>query len=147
MEHQKRILIVDDEPANVKLLSNMLISLGYDSESVFDGQAALQSLHKDIDLILSDIMMPQIDGYELCRRIRNNPDYCDVPVILVTILSDREDRIRAVQAGANDFISKPVDKLELQVRVASLLKMKQAEDRVKQHTRELQRTVEQKLPP
>jgi two-component sensor histidine kinase len=81
-------------------------------------------------------MMPEMDGLETATRIRNTPGYEDIPIIMVTILDSKEDRLRAVQSGANDFISKPIDILELRVRVASLLKMKDAQDKIKASLRE-----------
>jgi two-component sensor histidine kinase len=133
---QQRILIVDDDRQNVELLKNMLESLGHRAEIAFSGTEALEKLGREIDLVLLDVMMPVIDGFEIARRMRSHPDCGDIPIIMVTILDSKEDRLRAVEAGANDFISKPIDMLELRVRVASLLKMKCAQDRIKASLRE-----------
>lgn len=133
---QKRILVVDDDRQNVELLKNMLESLGHEAEVAYSGKEALEKLNKYIDLVLLDVMMPVVDGFEIAGRIRNHEEFGDLPIIMVTILDSRQDRLRAVEAGANDFISKPIDMLELRVRLASLLKMKTAQDRIKQSLRE-----------
>jgi len=132
MKDKKRILVVDDEKPNVIVLQAMLKSLGYDSEAAAHGYEALAKLGAGFDLILLDVMMPDLDGFEVARRIRETPEMETIPIIMVTVLTGREDRLRAVQAGANDFITKPVDRLELQVRVSSMLKMKQAEDALRE---------------
>jgi PAS domain S-box-containing protein len=144
MSEHKRILIVDDDEQNRDLLSAMIEALGYDSEEARDGIEALARLNPDIDLVLLDIMMPQIDGFEVAQRIRKIPEYGDVPVIMVTSLNSKADRLRAVESGANDFISKPVDRIELQVRMNSLLKAKEAHDAIKRHKVELEVVVEQR---
>ncbi len=136
MHKAKRILTVDDDRKNVNLLTNLLESLGYDSEPAYSGAEALEKLNGDIDLVLLDAMMPDMDGFDVTRRIRSHEELWDIPVMMVTILSSKEDRLRAVEAGANDFICKPIDRLELRVRVASLLKMKEAQDRIKASLRE-----------
>ncbi len=142
--HPKRILVVDDEKNNRLLLSAMLKTLGHESEEAEDGPEAIAKLSSNIDLILLDIMMPVMDGFEVTRKIREDPLSSDVPIIMVTSLTSKEDRLQAVQAGANDFISKPVDKVELRVRMDSLLKMKEAQDAIKQHRAELEVMVEKR---
>ncbi len=136
MFSQKSILVIDDDRQNVELLKNMLESLGYEALVAYSGLEALEKLNQDVDLVLLDVMMPMIDGFEIAHRMRNHPEFGDVPIIMVTILDSKQDRLRAVESGANDFISKPIDMLELQVRVASLLKMKTAQDRIKSSLRE-----------
>ncbi len=142
MSSKKRILVVDDEKPNVIVLQAMLKSLGYHSESAADGYEALARLNADFDLVLLDVMMPDMDGFEVTRRIRETPVIGTIPVIMVTILTGREDRLRAVEAGANDFITKPVDKLELRVRVSSMLKMKEAEDALREREARYRMLVE-----
>jgi two-component system, NtrC family, response regulator AtoC len=141
MGDTKRILIVDDDEKNRSLLKTILEALGYQSVLAEDGFDALSKVNADIDLILLDVMMPVVDGFEVARRIRESPEFGDVPIIMVTILTSKQDRLRAVEVGANDFISKPIDRLELQVRVASLLKMKEAQDAIKRNTAQLEVTV------
>jgi sigma-54 dependent transcriptional regulator, acetoin dehydrogenase operon transcriptional activator AcoR len=143
MNNRKRILVVDDEEQNLELLEAFLEFFGYDSERASDGLEALSKLNANIDLVLLDVMMPCMDGFEVVRRIRHDPVCSDLPVIMVTSLLGKEDRLRAVEAGANDFITKPVDKVELRVRMASLLRMKEAQDQIKRHKEELEATVRQ----
>lgn len=144
MSSAKRILVVDDEPYNVALLEAMLESLGYSVELAEDGSQALAKLRPEIDLVLLDVMMPGIDGFEVARMIRQDPVCGHVPIIMVTALTSREDRLRSVEAGANDFISKPIDKVELRVRMASLLKFKEAQDMIRRHGAELEIMVEKR---
>ncbi len=140
----KRILIVDDEPRDAILLENILISLGYKADTANSGQEALDKLNSEVDLVLLDVLMPGLTGFQVCREIRRRPEFVDLPVIMVTVLDGREERLRAVQAGANDFISKPVDKLELHVRLGGLLKMKEARDTLKRQAVELEALVEER---
>ena len=136
------LLIVDDEELNRELLEGMVECLGHTSEVAADGPEALARLNPTIDLVLLDVMMPGMDGMEVARRIRTDPEYSDLPIVMVTALSDKADRLRAVEAGANDFITKPVDRMELRVRTTSLLKMKAAQDAVKRHRGELETLVQ-----
>ncbi len=140
----KRILIVDDEPKNQRVIKDFLAVLGHSSEPANDGLEALEKLKSGFDLVLLDVMMPGMDGFEVVRHIRENPEFSDIPVIMVTVLDDRETRLRAVEAGANDFINKPIDRTELSVRIESLLKMKGAQDAIKRYQAELEETVERR---
>jgi putative two-component system response regulator len=133
---------VDDEELNRELLQGMVECLGHESEIARDGREALARLSPAIDLVLLDVMMPGMDGLEVARRIRTDPEYGDLPIVMVTALADKADRLRAVEAGANDFIAKPVDRTELRVRTTSLLKMKAAQDAVKRHRAELETLVQ-----
>jgi putative two-component system response regulator len=144
MDQLKRILIVDDEKLNQEVLEGMVESLGYTYETAQDGTEALAKLKLGIDLVLLDVMMPRIDGFEVVRRIREDPEYSHIPIIMVTALTDKESRLRAAEVGANDFITKPIDKTELKVRMASLLKMKEAQDAVKRHQILLEKTVQER---
>jgi putative two-component system response regulator len=122
---------------------------GHHTESVKSGLEALtylqaSDIHEKPDLVLLDVMMPGMNGFDVARAIRQDPALSDLPIIMVTALTDREDRLRAVEAGANDFISKPIDKTELRVRITSLLKIKEAQDIVKQHQAQLEETVKQR---
>ncbi|MFH0821472.1 MAG: response regulator [Pseudomonadota bacterium] len=144
MGNTKRILAVDDEYNNLVVLKALLTSMGHQVEPASDGARALARIGPDIDLVLLDIMMPKMDGLEVARRIRNTPDVADIPIIMVTALSGKDDRLRAVEAGANDFISKPVDKVELHIRMDSLLKMKEARDALKNHKAMLEKEVERR---
>lgn len=141
MGEARRILVVDDVEQNVALLGSLVRSLGYEVETARDGLEALAKMVLGIDLVLLDVMMPGLDGYEVARRVRADPRTEDLPIILVTVLDSREDRLRAIQAGASDFIAKPVDKSELLVRIASQLKLKEAQDALKRSQAELEERV------
>jgi len=120
-----KILVVDDYAANVKLLERNLQAAGYETVAAYDGEQALaQVAAEKPDLVLLDIMMPKIDGFEVCRRLRADEATAVIPVIMVTALKETEDRIRGLEAGADDFISKPFDRAELLARVKSLLQVK-----------------------
>jgi putative two-component system response regulator len=140
----KRILVVDDEAMNRELLDMMLVGWGYDVETAADGYEALAKLSLGIDLVLCDLMMPGMDGFEVVQKIREDPEYSDIPVCMVTSLAGKEQRLRAVKAGANDFIGKPVDQLEVEVRVKALLEKKEAQDAVKSYQADLELTVEKR---
>ncbi len=144
MLQRHRLLIVDDEAANRALLSAMAESLGYRVQEAADGVQALAGVKDGVDLVLLDAMMPQMDGFEVLRAIRADAVVADLPVIMVTGLSGKQDRLRAAEEGANDFIGKPVDMAEFRIRVASLLKMKDAQDAVKQQKAALERAVNER---
>jgi putative two-component system response regulator len=136
------ILIVDDYPQNVKLLEAYLLPCGYKLVKAASGEEALTKLEGNkIDLILLDVMMPDIDGFEVTRRIRQDDKNHFLPIILVTSLRETEDRVRGIEAGCDDFISKPVDKLELLARVRSLLKIKAYNDLRSNYQKELESEV------
>ncbi|MFO8012949.1 MAG: response regulator [Phycisphaerae bacterium] len=120
-----KILVVDDYAANVKLLERNLQAAGYETVAAYDGEQALAQVDAEQpDLVLLDIMMPKVDGFEVCRRLRADEATAVIPVIMVTALKETEDRIRGLEAGADDFISKPFDRAELLARVKSLLQVK-----------------------
>ena len=120
-----KILIVDDYPANVKLLERNLRAAGYETIAAYDGEEALaQVAAQQPDLILLDIMLPKIDGFEVCRRLRADEATAVIPIIMITALKETEDRIRGLEVGGDDFISKPFDRGELLARVKSLLQIK-----------------------
>lgn len=140
MDRLKRLLIVDDSEPNRDLLEAMVKSLGHEPVLAQDGFEALAKVKQHIDLVLLDALMPGMDGFAVARRIRADPDTNLLPIVMVTVLGEKEDRLRAVEAGASDFISKPVDQTELKVRTASLLKMKEAQDAFKRKNQELEDT-------
>lgn len=116
------ILVVDDSPHNVKLLRLILETAGYRVLETFSGAEALETLHRDRpDAMLLDVRMPGMTGYEVCRKIRENPEFASLPVIMVTSLSLAEERVMGIEAGATDFISKPFSKNELLARVRASL--------------------------
>src|ERR1700688_2113766 len=123
------ILIADDQAANRELLEELLTAEGFKVASVSTGAAVLEQLAiVPIDLVLLDVMMPHLTGFAVCEKIKANPETYVIPVILVTALSDKQDRIEGIKAGADDFLSRPVDRTELLARVRSLLKLKQRTD-------------------
>jgi len=123
------VLCVDDEPGNLKLLERALGSARYLVVTADDGARALEIIaSRRVDLVLTDVMMPGVDGLETCRRIKGDVRYRHIPVIMITALGSREDRIRGIEAGADDFLSKPFDHAEVLARVKMLLKTKRLDE-------------------
>jgi PAS domain S-box-containing protein len=166
-----RILVVDDEPLNRKVLCGHLKIFGYEGVPVNSGEKALEALgvldapdapdtsaapdapkstdapdapdtpDTSFDLVLADVMMPGMDGFDLVKKIREHSALQDLPVVIVTALRDSDARLNAVKAGANDFIGKPIDALELRVRLESLLRMKEAQDALRSRQAELEEVI------
>lgn len=123
------ILAVDDDKTNLTIIEKMLQTQGFKVESVTSGKAALESVRKKLpDVILLDVMMPEMDGFEVCRKLKGSEWTRLIPVIIVTALREKEDRIKGFEAGCDDFISKPIDRVELIARVRSLGKVKRLND-------------------
>jgi len=138
MIQKPKILIVDDEPLNVKLLAAMLPPDQYSTLRAYSGEEALKKVADEApDLVLLDIMMPGLNGYDITRMLKDDPKIRDIPIILVTAFGGTDNRIRGLEAGADEFINKPVNKAELLARVRSLLRLKQYQDQLKAHTRSL----------
>lgn len=124
-----RILVVDDNPDIVLLMQELLASRGYNAVAVADAAQADAEIRREApDLILLDVVMPGKSGYEICREVKENPATRLIPVVLITGLSDREDKLRGIEAGADDFLNKPIFAEELFARVKSLLKLKEFTD-------------------
>ena len=141
----QKILIVDDEETNLKLIISMLKHHGYVFETAADGAEALVKAKSfKPDLIFLDIMMPEMDGYEACKRLKEDAATKHIPVVMVTALADKESRIKGLEMGANDFLSKPVDISELTIRTKNLLKIKEFEDFLKVHNELLETEVREK---
>ena len=124
-----KVLVVDDEAANVKLLNSLLTREGYTVVTASDGEEALAmvaSAHPD--LVLMDVLMPKLSGYDVCESIKRNPATRLTPVVLITALNQREDKIQGINAGADDFLTKPVDPHELKARAHSLVRLKRYTD-------------------
>ena len=136
------ILVVDDEDLNLRLMEALLIPLGYEVSLARDGEEALKKV-KELtpDLILLDIMMPLMDGFEVAKQLKADEDTRVIPIVMVTALNDVEDRVKALEAGADDFLAKPVDKVEVRARVKSLLKVKAYNDHMRDYQEELEREV------
>jgi class 3 adenylate cyclase len=138
----ERILVVDDQRTNAELVAGLLRNLGYEIEIAIEGAAALERLRRiPIDLVISDIMMPVMDGYELCRRLRADPATTLLPVVLVTSLDPQSERVKGIEAGADDFLSKPVNWAELFARVKRLLRVKALQDEIQNLNRVLEERV------
>ena len=131
-ENNKRnVLIVDDEPNVAMLVKTILVAEGYQTTLAENGQEALDSIKESKpDLILMDVMMPKKNGFEVCQELKSNKDTQFIPVVLITGLSKKEDRIAGIEAGADDFLNKPIDKRELIVRARSLLRIKSLHDEI-----------------
>lgn len=127
-----RILVVDDIPANVKLLEARLLAEYFEVLTAEDGMTALSIVERTpVDLILLDIMMPGIDGFEVCTRLKSNPRTAHIPVVMVTALDQPADRVRGLKAGADDFLTKPVNDMQLMARVKSLVRFKTLTDELR----------------
>src|SRR5436189_1750133 len=127
-----RILVVDDQRAIAEMMTGGLQGRGYEVLTAFDGETALRQVHAERpDLVVSDILMPNMDGYDLCRRLRGAPQTALLPIVLVTSLDAQGERIKGLEAGADDFLSKPINWEELFARVRSLLRVKALQDELK----------------
>ena len=137
-----RILIADDNAQNRELLEAWLAKIDCDTEFAIDGQDTLNKVESfKPDLILLDVMMPKLNGFEVCRKLKGNPITSRIMILMVTALSELGDIERAVAAGTDDFLSKPVNSLELQKRVTNMLKFKGTEDeneRLRAYIREME---------
>lgn len=149
IQNQYSILVVDDQEINLAILEDYLVPLGYRVIKARNGREALAQIESARpDLVLLDIMMPEIDGYEVCRRVKENPQSRDIPVVMVTSLEGTEDLVKALESGADEFLTKPVNEIEIQSRVKSLLKKKTLNDQLKSaysHINSLTLFAEKKL--
>lgn len=138
-ERAQRILIVDDHPDNIEIIDARLSSRGYRIESASNGQEALEMVHRDPPhLILLDVMMPLMDGFEVSRRIKSDPRLPFIPIILVTARGETEDKVEGLDAGADDYLTKPINFPELEARVRSMLRIKKLQDQLDGKNRELE---------
>jgi len=125
------VLVVDDNLQNLELLQVYLEDIDCRTVAAHNGLEALQIIKNDLpDLILLDVMMPKMSGFEVCKRIKNDPKTDDIPIIMVTALNEFRDIERGIDSGTDDFISKPVNKLELLTRVKTMLKLKHLSDKL-----------------
>lgn len=147
-EEKPKILVVDDIPENVRLLEAVLVPHGYEVVTARDGTSALALVESEQpDLVLLDVFMPELDGYSVCTRLRENEETAVLPVIMVTS-SVGEEKVRAIEAGADDFIPKPFNHHELLTRVLSLLRIKRYHDTIRRQAAELlelNRTLEKRV--
>ncbi len=127
-----RVLVVDDVPANVKLLEARLSAEYFDVVTANCGMQALDICERaECDIVLLDVMMPDIDGFEVCRRLKSNPRTHFIPVVMVTALDSPADRVRGLEAGADDFLTKPISDIVLTARVRSLTRLKMIADELR----------------
>jgi DNA-binding response OmpR family regulator len=120
-----RILIIDDEESIFEVIEGLLLREGYDLTYVSSGKEALNQIEDILpDVILLDLMMPEMDGLETCQHIKANQRWCHIPIIMVTALSSKEDLARSLESGADDFLSKPINSIEMRARVRSMLRIK-----------------------
>src|ERR1700747_2634376 len=138
MNPPDKILVVDDTPKNVKLLADLLAVKGYSVATASSGREALAQIEAhQPDLVLLDVVMPEMSGYEVCREIRGNPATAMLPVVMVTALDPNEERVKGIEAGADDFLTKPINQPELLARVKSLLRIKELHDTVQSQASQL----------
>ncbi|MFP4654932.1 MAG: methanogen output domain 1-containing protein [Methanohalobium sp.] len=131
-----KILIVDDEPELVELIADYLDE--YDTIAAYNGQEAIDKIKSEnIDVVLLDVMMPDINGFEVCKNIKNDESIDYIPVLMITALSDQDNKIKGLDSGADDFLTKPVDEEELKARIRSSLRIKNLHDELKRNHNEL----------
>src|SRR5881296_2281515 len=141
-----KILVVDDTPQNVKLLADLLAVKGYAVATAASGAQALEKIETEQpDLVLLDVVMPEMSGYEVCRKIRGNPVTVTLPVVMVTALDPEQERVKGIEAGADEFLTKPINQPELLARVKSLLRIKLLHDELAEWNRTLERRVEEQV--
>ena len=149
MTRKKKIMVVDDTPMNVKLLVDLLGFHDYEVVTASSGIEALEQVTKERpDLVLLDVVMPGMSGYEVCQKIRGYPETAVLPVIMVTALDPAQERVYGIEAGADDFLPKPINKTELLARVRSLLRVKDLHDTVRSQAAQLSewnKTLEQRV--
>lgn len=145
MKERATILAVDDEERNLRLMEAMLCPMGHDVVVARDGEDALRKVEETPpDLILMDVMMPRMDGFEATQKLKADEKTKSIPIVIVTALNDLEDRVHAIEMGADDFLSKPVEQIELRARVNSLLKVKAYYDYVRDYQKQLECEVDRK---
>ena len=138
MSDTAKVLVVDDTPLNIKLLGDLLAVKGYSVTTAVNGEEALKRLAAEVpDIVLLDVMMPGLSGYDVCKRIRADPATALLPVVMITSLDPQQERVHGIEAGADDFLSKPINQPELFARVRSLLRVKALQDEVKRQAEAL----------
>ena len=146
MHSPPRILIVDDNETNRDILVTRLGVHGYDLRQAADGEEALAAVKELLpDLILLDVMMPKLDGFEVCKRLKNDPSLPFMPIILCTAKADSKDVVTGLEAGADEYLTKPIDQMALVARVKSMLRLKQLHDQVTEMNRSLEQRVSEQL--
>lgn len=140
---QKTVLVVDDQPANLKVLLSYLQDQGFNTLTATDGKRALYQISNfKPDIILLDVMMPGIDGFETCHRLKANKETADIPVIFITALSDVEDKIKAFEAGGVDYVTKPFQHEEVLARLNAHLDIRSLQNELEDKNKELQKALD-----
>lgn len=148
MSGRPKILVADDAPDNVALVQDLLSVEGYAVIPAYDGQEALLKIRSVLpDVVLLDINMPRMDGYETCRQLKEDPATADIPVLMLTALAQPDDRVKGLQLGAEDYLTKPFDYRELVARVRARLRTKQAADELRAAQRAIRSTFERYVSP
>lgn len=144
--HLGRILTVDDDKINLQLLNTILKGMDFDVLQALNAKVGLEILEKenDIDLIVTDLMMPEMDGYEFTKKVKSHPEMANIPVIMLTSLGQKKDKIKALESGVDDFLNKPLDKTELTLRVQAFLKVKKYNDSLSNEKKQLELTLSEK---
>jgi class 3 adenylate cyclase len=146
MSESGRLLVVDDTPVNLKLLADLLGAKGYVVTTAATGAEALEKIDAAApDLVLLDVMMPGMSGYDVCRKLRENPATAMLPVVMVTALDPGQERVKGIEAGADDFLTKPINQAELLARVRSLLRVKSLWDQLADLNRTLETRVDEQV--
>ncbi len=146
MSDAAKVLVVDDTERNVKLLADLLTFKGYAVVTASGGKEALERIAvEQPDLVLLDVMMPDMNGYDVCRKIREAPATATLPVVMVTALDPANERVKGIEAGADDFLSKPINQAELLARVRSLLRVKSLHDQLAEMNRTLELRVDEQV--
>ena len=146
MNTPARLLVVDDTAVNVKLLADLLGAKGFAVVTASAGPEALEKVEKERpDLVLLDVMMPGMSGYEVCKKLRENPATATLPVVMVTALDPGQERVKGIEAGADDFLTKPINQQELLARVKSLLRIKALHDELAEWNRTLELRVQEQV--
>jgi PleD family two-component response regulator len=134
LQRTGEILVVDDMESNIRLLSNILVSIGHKVRTALNGELALMSIRSQApDVVLLDIRMPKIDGYEVCRRIKADPATSDIPVIFISALNDTDDIVRAFEVGGVDYITKPFKLKEVLARVSTQITLSQQRKQIEEN--------------
>jgi PleD family two-component response regulator len=147
-EEKFNILVVDDHVENVDLLQELLTMSGYEVSTAYNGEEALQKAYETIpDLILLDIMMPEVDGYQVCKALRTTEKTKNIPIIFVTAKSEVEDWTHAIfNIGVNNYITKPIDPKKLLDKVKSVFRMKQSRDKLRKTREKLSKNITDSAP-
>lgn len=145
MRTKGRVLIVDDEHLNVSIVSDCLVSSGYEVLTAFNGEEGFKAAHDSTpDVILLDVIMPGMDGFAICRKLKESAATRHIPVVMLTALTDRDSRHKGLEAGAVDFLNKPVDMIELTIRLKNVIELKEYHDYLRVYNEKLEKIIEQR---